>query len=170
MSLFTFKAICYYDSYLHKGIAIGLPWGCGGIVNGSPWACWVIGGSPWDCLWIAFGFLDWTGLPLDCLWVCLGIGGRWGLPRGCLRFANGILFGIMQGLPWDCRNFARVWPRDWQGIALSVDRASTGTALTQNWDLKAVRDTTRIWILKPSETPPDLGCKNRPRHHQNFGP
>ena len=128
MSLFTFKAICYYDSYLHKGIAIGFPWGCGEIVKNSPWECGAIGG--WS------GLICTEGLPLDYLGVAEGLstdrlgnaerladrrGIALGLPLGlplglaedgdCQEVAYGLpmeYFGIMQRLPWDCQNFARV--------------------------------------------------------------
>ena len=118
----------YYDSYLHKGIAIGLPWGCGGIVKKSPWECGAIGGWPW--------LICTEGLPLDYLGVAEGLstdrlgnaerladrrGIAFGLPLGlplglaedgdCQGVAYGLpmeYFGTMQGLPWDCQNFARV--------------------------------------------------------------
>ena len=118
----------YYDSYLHKGIAIGLPWGCGGIVKKSPWECGAIGGWPW--------LICTEGLPLDYLGVAEGLstdrlrnaerladrrGIAFGLPLGlplglaedgdCQGVAYGLpmeYFGIMQGFPWDWQNFARV--------------------------------------------------------------
>ena len=61
------------------------------------------------------------GLPLDCLWIFgldrIAFGLPLGLPLGlaedgdCQGVAYGLpmeYFGIMQGLPWDCQNFARV--------------------------------------------------------------
>ena len=65
-----------------------------GIAFGLPLVFWI--GQ--DCLWIAFGFA--LGLAEDG--DCQGV--AYGLPME--------YFGIMQGLPWDCQNFARVCPRD----------------------------------------------------------
>ena len=141
MSLFTFKAICYYDSYLHKGIAIGFPWGCGGIVKNSPWECGAIGGrglfAQRDCHWItlrlrrdcqrvALGMLsDWriaVGLPLDCLWI-------FGLDRIAFWIAFGFALGLAEdgdcqgvayGLPMEYFGIMQGFPWDFLGIAKNL--------------------------------------------------
>ena len=116
----------YYDSYLHKGIAIGLPWGCGGIVKKSPWECGAIGGWPW--------LICTEGLPLDYLGVAEGLStDRLGNAER-LADRRGIAFGLPLGLLvclWDWRKMeiAKGLPTVCQWNTLGLCRDSLGISL-----------------------------------------
>ena len=99
-------------AYLHTGVAIGLPWRGGGIVNGSPWdaerlmnrrgklpldCLWITQ----DCLWIAFGFALGLADDGDCQGVAHGFVTS-GLARDCLRVTH----GLPGGLPWNGQGIA----------------------------------------------------------------
>ena len=147
----------YYDSYLHKGIAIGFPWGCGGIVKKSPWECGAIGGWPW--------LICTEGLPLDYLGVAeglstdrLGIAERladrrgiaFGLPLDCLWIfgLDRIAFGLPLGLPWDWRKMgiAKGLPTVCQWNTLGLCRDCLGIAkILPGCDLGIDKGLPYLW-------------------------